>query len=187
MTTALTIHVEDDHLGPAMKVLTEKQRSFVYALVQTGGNAAQAAASAGYGANSHSPEARENAYRVRGYQLSHDVKVLAAIKEEAEKRLHSGALIAASALLEMATDPLNKNRFKASVELLNRAGLTVATEHKVTVEHRGNTGEIGARIRELVRELGPDLQRIAGPDTAAIIDAEYSDVTPTRSGLEDLL
>lgn len=187
MTHALTIKVDDTGLGPAMRALTEKQRSFVYALVETGGNAAQAAAAAGYGENSHSEAARENAYRVRGYQLSHDVKVLAAIKEEAEKRLHSGALLAASALVEMVQDPLNKNRFKAAESLLNRAGLTVATEHKVVVEHRGNSQEIGARIRELVRELGADLPRLAGADTASIIDAEYSDITPTEDGLEDLL
>lgn len=188
MTTAMTIVPPENQLGPAMRALNPRQRAFVYFLVEMGGNATQAAGAAGYGEGSLTPQQKHDACRVRGYQLTHDVKVLAAIKEEAEKRLHSGALLAASALVEMVVDTGSKHRFKAAVELLNRAGLTVATEHKVTVEHKGTATEIGQRIRELITQLGPDLPRLVGPDTVGILDAEFEDVVaPSASGLEDML
>lgn len=188
MSHELTIYVDEAPLGRAMKALNEKQRSFVYALVETGGNASQAAAAAGYGSDSATKEQRENAYRVRGYQLSHDPKVLAAIKEEAEKRLHSGALLAASKLLEMANDNSSKHQFKAAVELLNRSGLVVATEHKVTVEHKGGSDrEMIERIRLLAGNLGLDPKKLLG-SAGVIIDADFEEVeAATADGLEDLL
>lgn len=187
-TQALTVYVEEAALGPAMRKLNAQQRSFVYALVETGGNASQAAAAAGYGEGSPTPELRANAYRVRGYQLSHDPKVLAAIKEEAEKRLHSGALLAASVLIEMANDKSSKHQFKAAVELLNRSGLIVATEHRVTVEHQGGSDkETIDRIRNLAGVLGLDPVKLLG-SAGVIIDAEFTEVpVATTEGLEDLL
>lgn len=186
---AIQMAMDHGQLGPAMRALNPQQRVFVYGLVELGGNATGAAAAAGYGQDSPTLEQRRNAQRVRGYQLSHDPKVLAAIKEEAEKRLNSGALIAASALLEMVTDPLSKFRYKAAVELLNRSGLIVETQHRVTVEHTGSDKEMIDRIKQLAGGLGIDPVRLLG-SAGVIIDADFTEVTPAQTstaGLEDIL
>lgn len=176
MSTEITITIPEHELGKAMRALVPQQRAFVYCLVETGGNATSAARAAGYGAEG-TKEQRDNACRVRGYQLAHNPKVLAAIKEEADKRLHSGALLAASALLEMVNDPLNKNRFKAAVELLNRGGLIVETKHTVNVNHSTSSDrETIDKITLLAKQMGLDPSRLLG-QAGVVIDAEFEDVT----------
>lgn len=190
MGNELTIIVDPGTLGPAMQQLNPMQRAFVFALVESGGNASRAAAAAGYGQNSETKEQRSMAQRYAGWRLTHDENVLAAIKEEAEKRLHSGALIAASALLEMVVDPTSKWRYKAAVELLNRSGLIVATEHKVTVNHTTSDAAMVKRIEELANGLGLDPKKLLGSAGIDIIDAEFTEVEPAKNstaGLEDML
>lgn len=167
-------------LGPAMIELNPQQRAFVYALLDTGGQSnTKAAALSGYAPGN--PDAQ----RVTAYRLAHDPKVLAAIKEEANRRLHSGAILGASVLLEIANDPTHKDRFKAASELLSRGGLVMATEHKVTVEHRDDKGLID-KITVLANSLGLDPRQLLG-NAAPAVDAEFEDVTPSTDGLEDLL
>ncbi len=180
----MLIEVDAGQFGPHMAVLTEKQRGFVYALVELGGNATEACLAAGYGADSETKEQRLNAARTRGYQLAHDPRVLAAIKEEAEKRLHSGMLIAASALIEMAQDPACKDRYKAAASLLDRGGLNVVHKQEVVVTHTQSDREVIARITEICGRLGLDADKIIG--LSEPVDAEFT-VLPAPTGLEDML
>lgn len=168
----------ESSLGPKMLALTEAQRAFVIALVTTGGgNNAQAAAIAGYGGS-------DVAQRVAGHHLAHNPKVQEAIREEAEKRLRSGALLGASVLIEVAMDPLHKDRVKAAESLLNRSGLLVETQQKITVEHidSRSTAEIQRQTLALAERLGVKLPQIE----SRVIDAECEEVG-TLEGLDDIL
>lgn len=186
-------------LGKAMRKILPQQRAFVMAYVETGGiDATAAARAAGYGGT-------PGAQRVAGYRLTHDEKVLAAIKEEADKVVRSGVLLGAKTLVEIAANPSHKDQLKAATELMNRSGLLLATQHNVNVNvNLTDDREIAADITAMARKLGLDPRALLGqaglkylpaPDT---IDAEFEvveeggeeteeDPTMSAEGLEDLL
>ena len=196
---AVTLAPPSDMMGPAMSALTEKQQAFVIAMLETGGgNHALAARVAGYADT-------DGAARVRGHQNMRNLKILAALREEADKRIRSGALLGASALWEIAKDTTHKDRFKASVELLNRSGLQVVTQHKVIVEDNRSQEEIVARAVALAQKLGVDPKKLLA-DYGVVLDADFTIVeeqandvpytdeqnrgdhsTSSADGLEDLL
>lgn len=169
----------ESDLGPAMRALSQSQRRFVLALLETGAqDNTVAAGMAGYGGT-------EGSRKVAAHRLAHNPKVQAAIKEEADRRLRAGALLAASALVEIAGNSMHKDRFKASVELLNRAGLVVRTEHKVIVEDNRLSDEIEQGIIALAQRIGVDPTRLLGSGSKAAqkanakqlaIDGEYTEV-----------
>jgi phage terminase small subunit len=173
---SLVLVPPEKKLGPAMQALTPPQQRFVIAMVQTGGRCnARAAAMAGYGGTE---EARWNA----GYRLAHNAKVIAAIREEAERTLRSAPILATAVLFDIANDPAHKDRFKAAVELFNRAGMIVQTEHKVIVEDdRRTRHEIEEAIILLAKRNGLDPTKLLGsPAKAAVtpdvVDADYEEV-----------
>ena len=177
----------EPHMGPAMQALTENQRAFVVAMLETGArDATRCATIAGFGNT-------EGARWQAGHRLSHNPKVLAAIREEADKRLRSGAILGASVLVEIASNPLHKDQFKAGVELLNRSGLLVETQHRVIVEDdRRDSKEIEAAIIALAKRLGVDPVKLLGVRSEAAvkadaIDGEFEEVAMSSEGLEDLL
>lgn len=172
MATIVMEFTEGD-LGPHMRGLTDRQRAFVFSLVETGGNYSQAAKAAGYGADCATEDKRASACRARGHQLAHDPKVLAAIKEEAQKRLNSGALIAASALLEIVEDPKHKSRLKAIEMLLDRSGLIVKQESTLNVNVSTTDAGNIARIRELSAKLGLDPKQLLG-HAGVTVDADFT-------------
>lgn len=182
----IILHIPESELGPEMRALVPKQRAFVYALVETGGNPTQAAAAAGYGEDCPTLEKKQAACRAAGYTLAHHPKVLRAIKEEASKRLHSGALIAASALIEIVNDVSHKNRLRAVEVLLDRAGLVVEQRSVIDVNHNHRAdGEQVERIRQLAGNLGLDPRKLLG-HAGVVVDAEFEEVG-SSAGLEDLL
>ena len=174
----------EDTLGPAMQALSINQRAFVIAMLTTGAqDGTVCAAMAGYG---NTQESRW----VASHRLMHNPKVLAAIKEEADRRLRSGAILAASALVEICADTRHKDRFKAAQELLNRAGLLVETQHRVIVEDHRTDKEIEQAIVLMAKRHGLDPAKLLGYTTKPI-DAEFTEVeddAPMSSdGIEDLL
>ncbi len=161
----------EEELGTAMRELSLPQRAFVSAYVQNGGiNETDAAFRAGYG-----PTPEEAGQRAP--VLLRSPRILAAIREEADKRLKSGAVLAASVLVEVARDPLHRDRYKAAVELLNRAGLVVEGVSRVIVEDHRTEEEIVRRITDLSEKLGIDPKRLLGSD---VVDAEFTEV-PTKN------
>lgn len=163
-------------LGPAMRDLTDKQRRFVIAMCETGGaNYAKSARMAGYQGN-------DNVMRVQGHRLAHDEKILRALREEADRRVRSGALLGASVLIEIANDPLHKDRFKAADRLLERAGLLVVQTNKTIHEHTVNDEDVKLKIMAACKELGLDPRKFLGDAVPgalpAPIDAEFTVVDP---------
>jgi phage terminase small subunit len=156
------------------------ERKFVIALVETGGdNAAQAARFAGCATGREAQAAWEWKRRPR---------VLAAIREMAEFQLRAGALLGASAMIEIARDPLHKDRLKAADRLMERAGMLVIQRSEHIVEDRRETKEIIAGLKDLAERAGIPLETILGKGAKDVVDGEYEDVDDSSTeGLEDLL
>lgn len=179
MHPLLTI-TPDAKLGPAMSNLNKNQRGFVIAMVEMGGiNFTRAALAAGYG-NGNAESAS-----VQGNRLAHDENIIAAIHEEAYRRLRSGNIMAVQTLLEIADDrgAEPKDRLKACEMILNRAGLPATTEHTVKVEHHDMTDEAKVkRIMVLSAKLGIDPAKLLGN----AVDAEFKEV-PAEDDLSDIM
>jgi hypothetical protein len=158
--------------GPAFSALTDKQKRFVLACLMLGdSNDAEAIRMAGYDTHLE---------KQMGFSLSRNPKIIAAKREEADRRLKGGALLAASALMAIVRNPIHPDHFKATKELLNRSGFPTVTQHNISVEHRDMTDiEKDHRIIALCKELGlgdsETRKMLIGPET---IDAEYTEVDP---------
>lgn len=180
----------DDECGPAMLALTKPQQTFVKALVEHGARSnTEAAMLAGYGG---SPQAAN----VAAKNLMRTRAVLEAIREETDKLQRSFALRAIHNIARIADTPGDKDCYKANLELLNRAGLIVATEHKVVVEDNRGREEILKAIVHMAKKNGLDPKTLLGYDPdAPVLDANFTEVciqtsdTPDMSaeGLEDVL
>jgi phage terminase small subunit len=165
----------DNACGPAMLKLSINQRAFVIAWLELGGThgkASEAARIAGYTTTG-------GATRARAYSLMHNPRVLEAIKEEAEKRIQSGVALGASVLVEIASDPVHKDRFKAATALLDRGGLQLAmvNKHLHIVEDNRTDAEIERIIAEMAAKQGLDPKKLLG-NSAKVVDAEFSEVEP---------
>src|SRR5690349_3017404 len=100
--------VEKGRLGPKMKALNDRQQAFVVALLTQGTrNYAAAARTAGYQGE------ESGALRVSAHRLAHDERILAALREETERRMQASIGMAAEVLLSIAEDPTHKDRLKA--------------------------------------------------------------------------
>lgn len=183
-------------LGDAMLQLSVPMRAFVTAMMETGGQGeGRAAYLAGYGGTIDSA-------KVAASRMMRMPTVLAAIREEADRRLRSGGILAASALVEIANDMKHKDRFKAAVELLNRSGLLVEQTHRVIHEDHRSDAEIERAVANLATKYGIDPAKLLGTAAAKIsvgaVDAEFVEITEAMpeetggaltgaEGLEDLL
>jgi len=99
-----------------MRELTDRQQLFVVAFVANGGNAAAAAATAGYSVAS----ARE-----QGWRLVHKPHVLAAVQDAQRKTIRSLGTEAIEMLVGlMRTSQSDRVRLAAAGSILDRAGLT---------------------------------------------------------------
>lgn len=177
----ILLNPAEDH-GPAFSALTDKQKRFVLATLMLGGsNDAEAIRMAGYDTHLE---------RQMGFQLSRNPKIIAALREEADRRMKGGALLAASKLMAIVRNDLHPDHFKAVKELLNRSGFPTITQHNVSVEHRDMTDvEKDHRIIALCKELGlgdsETRKMLIGPET---VDAEFTEVEdPELKALQDLL
>ena len=78
-----------------------------------------------------------------------------------------------------------KDRLKAAVELLNRAGLAAVSEAHLTVDHHHHLTEAqqDAKIIALAKELGLDDReaRKLLIDPSKIIEAEFTEIPPEKS------
>lgn len=193
-------------LGPAMRALNERQRLFVVATFEQGKRDATACArAAGY-------QGDPNTMRVTAHRLSHDPRIIAAMKEEGQRRmdmLGSIAIEKLGAILETSID--EKTQLKAIDMALNRTGFHATSEHINRNETIMSDIEKIERITALAKTLGVEpaklLGRFApkevtddGNDTSGIagvavagsggtdtvIDADFEEVGSTE-GLEDLL
>lgn len=159
---------------------TPGERAFVIALVMTGGaDQGKAAYDAGFG----------NSIEVASVQAARMVRrprVISAIREEADKAMQGDALLGRAVLREIAADTRHKDRFKAGVELLNRAGLLVETTRRLIVQDDSRTEEqIKQDIETIFKKLYKDQPLPVSLQPP--IDAEFSEVVKSSDGIEDLI
>ena len=154
-----------EHDGRAMSALTDRKRHFVLMMLQQGVNpkaALSAAKAAGFTAE-------------YSYKLMRDPNILAALREEAGKRLTGAALMGVNVMLQIANDPTHKDQFRAAKELAAINGFTA--EQKIVVEHiNQDSKELLTRVRQMAVELGMDPRQLIA--SAGIIDAEYEVIQP---------
>lgn len=167
-----------------MRACTEGQRRFVVALLDTGGqNHTKAAELAGYGGT-------DGSRRVAAYHLARHPNVIAAVREEADRRLRGGAILGASVMIEIASDPMHKDRFKAADRLLGSAGLNLETVSRHIIEDHRSDNELLLAIAAIAKKNGLDPSKLLGrPLETEVVDAEFSEVTKQENfdGLEDIL
>ena len=149
---------DEERLGPAMRRLTSRQRRFVVAALEFPGATHEAIARrAGYSAST------SNSLKVQAHDNFASERVIAALHEEASKRLRSSAVLGASVLVEIAQDKGHKDRLRAAEALLNRIGFHELSEHRVSVQHSDATGKaLTERIAEIARRLGVDPAKLLG-------------------------
>lgn len=182
-------------LGPAMSAITPQQRAFVRALIDSGGaDNTKAARLAGY-----SPD-NPVATRTTAYRLAHDPKVTAAIREEAERTISASVALGARVLVEIAKDPMHKDRFKAANALLDRGGMLLVQKSEVSHIHTQDDKSVIDRIRVLADVLGIDAEVLLGQGSPGrahevevvqprlggpVTDAEFTEVPPEIDWLEE--
>lgn len=162
-----------------MSALNPQQQAFVRLLAANGGNATRAYIDAGYTVST--PEAG----RVGGSRLTHNPKILLAIREDAENRVHAGAGIAANVMMEIMRDGASKDRYKAAAHVLALAGISPTIKHEHLIEPSRSAKELLAEIREMAHVLKLDAGKLLGEVT----DVEFEEITERdgREGLEDML
>lgn len=144
--------------GIAMKALpTDRHRAFVRALYQVKpghGSGVKAAKLSGWG----QPLSSAASMATIASRLMHDERILAAIREEDQKRIRASAPRAISALTRLVEDPKHKDHARGIAMVLDRVH-PVETAHKVTVEHQASssmkvTAETIERIMQLAAQAG---------------------------------
>jgi phage terminase small subunit len=130
-------------MGPAMRALPERMRSFVrhYVLDYEHGAPGRAYLAAGYQAS------KENA-RTDAWKLLQDERIIAAIAEEAKKVLRSGHPMAVKVIHEIMADVNHKDRLKAATALLERSDPT-STSHRIDVTHKVEISADEEALQEL--------------------------------------
>lgn len=122
-----------------------------------------------------------------GNMLMRNERVLAALHEEARKRLVGAALLGINVMIEIAQDTTHKDRLKAATSLAAINGFNA--EQKVVVTHiRQDQESVVREIIDRATALGQDprpLLLAAGIDKT-IIDAEFTDVTTAAEDEADL-
>ena len=160
--------------GKAILALMPQQRRFVKALLSQGANkhaVRKAATEAGYNPG-------------YGFELMRQDSIMAAIREEATKRLAGAALLGVTVMLDIAMDPTHKDQFRAAKELMGINGFTA--EQRIVVEHISPQGrEIIQQVRAMAEQLGLD-PRLLIEQTGVIIDADFEVMSPdARAEVDD--
>lgn len=151
MSTEIAVLEDLSTYGPAMQALTPKQRAFVEAYMEhPTWIPRQLAELAGYSATSR------NSITVYSHRLMKDERILAAMNEEAGKRLKTGGLIGVAAVVKIALNESHKDHLKAALALMNRTGFHELSEHKITVDDKRpqTKREIIEATKNVLAELG---------------------------------
>lgn len=161
-----------------MMALNERQRLFVLAMAANPfGNPTKWARAAGYS------DHKEGA-KVRAFHLMHSPKVEAAVMEFAAGQLNTlGPILATFGMLRIARNPKHPKHLRAIEMVANRVGFHEKTEHKVTVDHRDQTGTaVIERIKAAAAKLGVDPAVLLGANAPMkLIEERVHEVTGVDS------
>jgi phage terminase small subunit len=159
---------EEGSLGPAMKALNAAQRRFAIAAVMYPlAKDWQIAKAAGYSDRSH------GALRVSAHRLFHDEKVLAAIRECADKEIRGSAMLGVATIKKIARLEGHRDQLKAAQTLVGLAGFTVAQNINVNQNVTDNSGKaLMERLEKAAAILGIDPAALLGLQPMKVIEHE---------------
>lgn len=160
-----------DTLGPAMKALNLRQRAFVDFVVTEGctrGDFTKAAKAAGYGSDSY------GALRVTAYRLSHDEKIIAAIREECERRYQGELPMSLKTISQIAANPEHKDALKAAQLIASFSGVSPIAKSEKRIVH---TTSLLEDARAAADVLGLDLGELM---RGRVKRQDVIDLTPER-------
>lgn len=141
-----------------MLALTPPQRRFAMAAVMYPmAKDWQIAKAAGYSDRSH------GALRVSAHRLFHDEKVLAAIRECADKEVRSGGMLAIATIKKIVRSDGHRDQFKAAQWLAGMNGQVVAQNINVNQNVSDNSSKaLMERIERAAAVLGVDPAALLG-------------------------
>ena len=176
-------------MGQHMRELSPSRQAFVEAVLLLGtDNFARAAEIAGYAAEGRTSLA------VTAHRLAHNDKVQRAIQEESKRRMVGMLPLAIGhvrAIMENSTS--DNMRLRAAQTIMDRGGMAIQSEQKITIKREDNSGEQIERIVKLAKNLGLDPQALLGQygvkvDAGGlVIEGTVEPADPGSEGLEDLL
>lgn len=160
-----------------MLACSPMQRKFVLALLMQGTRRSNRAAAieAGYS------NVKDGA-KVRGFHLARNERVVAALQEEARRRMDGSSIVAADVLIAIMSDPDQpaKERRSAAVALLDRTGFGAQQNINVNKTLTDRTGvAMAAKIAEFAMRLGMDPGVLLGVN-APRVEVRQIDVSPTK-------
>jgi phage terminase small subunit len=163
---------DEDGLGRAMKALTGPQRRFAMAAVMFPfAKDWQIAKAAGYSDRSH------GSLRVAAHRNFHDEKVLAAIRECADKEVRSTAMLGVATIKKIARRDDHKDQFKAASWLAAMNEFAVAQNINIRQTVTDTSGEaLMDKIKSLAEKHGLDAGRLLGIDAPSVVEGEFSEV-----------
>lgn len=140
-----------------MLALDARQRRFVVGWLGTRGkNGARVARAAGY--SSH-----KEADKVQACRLLHNPKILAALKEEADRTLDGTAVLAILGLTDLVGNEDVKVRAAAIDSVLDRTGYGRKTSQDIRVDHTDSrtTAQIMAALQQFAPKMLPVIETTA--------------------------
>jgi hypothetical protein len=163
---------EERGLGPAMRVLSPARRRFAMAAVMFPfAKDWQIAKAAGYSDRSH------GSLRVRAHENFHDEKVLAAIRECADREVRGGAMLGVATIKKIVRRDDHRDQFKAAVWLAAMNDFAVAQNINVkqTIKDESGTA-ILSEIKALAAKHGIPLPVLLGQRAAPVVEGEFEEV-----------
>lgn len=159
---------DEGSLGPAMRALNAAQRRFAIAAVMYPlAKDWQIAKAAGYSDRSH------GALRVAAHRLFHDEKVLAAIKECADKEIRGSAMLGIATIKKIVRNDMHKDQLKAAQTLVGLAGFTIDQNINLNQNITDNSGNaVMARIERAAAALGIDAAQLLGLAPMKVVNAD---------------
>jgi len=131
----------------------------------------QVAKAAGYSDRSH------GALRVTAHRLFHDEKVLAAIRECADKEVRGGAMLGIATIKKIVRNDAHRDQFKAAAWLAGLNGFAVAQNININQTVKDESGKaILKQIEALAGKLGVPVTLLLGGPEPKVVDAEFSEV-----------
>ncbi len=113
-------------------------------------------------------------HEVKGSQLLHNERILAAIAEVTTKGFRSSAALGRKVVEQIALNDRHPKQLQAAVALLDRGGFQVENIQKITVEKHDLTGRaLIERIKVLADKHGLDATKLIGSN---VIDGEFTEV-----------
>lgn len=164
---------DESGLGPAMKACPAGERRFAIAAVMYPlAKDFQIAKAAGYSDRSH------GSLRNTAHRLFHSERVLAAIRECADKEVRAGAMLGIATIKKIVRNDDHRDQFKAAALLAGLNRFTVDQNINLNQTVRDESGQaLLGEIKKLAAKLGVPVQALLGGPVAPVVDAEFSEVS----------